>query len=153
MAQSGSTPSQSGTPSTFPQDQTGQSPSNPSTPSNPSAMPPDSSATGSNTQVSSVEGCLSQSPDGGFILADAMGNTYMLRGDTTELSSYLGKDVRVDGMAIPKSNSAGSMASSSGESSQASSTQQFSVQHARKIADNCSTSSSTPSSNPTSSDK
>lgn len=154
-AQMGSTPSQSGsqsaTPSTFPQDQTGQSPSNPSTPSNPSAMPPDSSATGSNAQVSSVEGCLSQSPDGGFILADAMGNSYMLRGDTTELSSYLGKDVRVDGMAIPKSN-AGSMASSS--SAEASSTQQFSVQHARKIADNCSTSSSTPTSgSPSSSDK
>ena len=35
-------------------------------------------------------------------MADAMG-TAIFRGDTTELNSYLGKDVRVDGMAIPKS--------------------------------------------------
>jgi hypothetical protein len=145
-AQMGSTPNQTppqSTPSTFPQDQTGQSPANPATPSNPSAIPPDTSASGSDrasadTDKTSLTGCLSQSNDGYYMLADNSGANYHLRGDTSELSSYIGKQVRVEGRAIP-ANTAGAMASAPGTDSAS----QFSVQKAHKVADNCTASDAT----------
>jgi hypothetical protein len=74
------------TPPIFPQDQTGQTPSNPATPADPSAFPPDTKAPGqgesssqaSNSQATTVEGCLSQSPEGIFMLADNSGNSFQL---------------------------------------------------------------------------
>jgi hypothetical protein len=112
-------------PSTFPQGT-----------ANPSAVPPDSSSQQASNQPTTLEGCLSQSSDGGFILADASGNNYQLRGDTTHLNAYLGKQVRVEGMAIPDTGtSAGAMASSYGSS--AGGTNQFSVNHVHKVADTC----------------
>jgi hypothetical protein len=140
VAQMGSTPNSTptGTPSTIPQDQTGQTPS---TPSSPSAIPSETSASGStqasNSQPTKLEGCLSQSSDGSFILADNSGTSYQLRGDTTRLNNYLGKQVRVDGMVIPSSGtSAGAMASSSGAHASSAGTQ-FTVSQIHKVADTC----------------
>src|ERR1700687_1255687 len=113
-AQTGSTPNQTppvSTPSTFPQDQTGQLPSNPATPADPSAIPPDTNAPGrmthdqakdqaspaSSSQATTIQGCLSQSSQGNFMLADNSGNKFQLRGDTSKLNSYIGKEVKVDG--------------------------------------------------------
>jgi len=115
-AQMGSTPNQTpqaSTPSTFPQDQTGQ------TPANPSALPPDTSAApsaaattayeASNSQTS-VQGCLSRDADGKFMVADNSGTSYQLRGDSSQLGDFVGTMVAVDG-AITSSGSAGAMAS------------------------------------------
>ena len=150
VAQTGSTPNQTppaSTPSTFPQDQTGQTPSNPVTPADPSAIPPDTNASGQmanehapNSQVMSIQGCLSQSPGGKFMIADSSGNNFQLRGDTSQLNGNVGKEVRLDGMAIPNSGSnAGSMAS---DSSQGAATQ-FSVSDVHKVADTCAAGSNT----------
>ncbi len=158
-AQMGSTPNQTppaSTPSTFPQDQTGQAPANPSTPADPSALPPDTSASGqmsrdhasqaSNSQTTTVEGCLSQSSDGNFTLADNSGNSFQLRGDISQLNSFIGEQVRVDGISIPSSGAgAGAMSSSTSSTSTsptgAAATQQLSVSNVHKVADSCSTSS------------
>jgi hypothetical protein len=155
-AQTGSTPNQTpptSTPPTFPQDQTGQIPSNPTTPSDPSAIPPDTSASGqmsrdhatdqaANSQTTTVSGCLSQSPDGKFILADDSGNSFQLRGNTSQLSSFLGKQVKVDGIATTNSGSAGAMSSSTSSTTPSGSSTQFSVSDVHKVADSCA--SSTP---------
>jgi len=162
-SQVGSTPNRnsSSTPPTFPQDQTGQTPSNPTMPSGPSAIPPDTSATGqmshdhaNNSEATTLRGCLSQSSDGSFILADNSGNSFQLRGDTSQLSNYVGKEVRVDGMAgsasgssagamsAPSSPSSTSSATSSGTSAAAS---QFNVSNIHKVSDACSTGSGTTS--------
>jgi hypothetical protein len=143
VAQTGSTPNQtppSSTPSIFPQDQTGQVPSNPAVPADPTAIPPDTKASGrvansqaSNSQETTVQGCLSQSSVGNFMLVDNSGNNIQLRGEASQLNSYLGKEVRVDGIAMPSAPSAGAM--SSGSSSGA--TTQFSVSNVHKVSDVC----------------
>jgi hypothetical protein len=131
------------TPSTFPQDQTGQTPSNPATPSSPSAIPPDTTASGQTTQASksqatTVDGCLSQSSDGDFMVADNAGNQYQLRGDTSKLSSYIGNEVRVDGIAMSSNASnAGAMSSDSGAPT--STATQLNVNKVRKVSDTCAT--------------
>jgi hypothetical protein len=163
VAQMGSTPNQTPpvtTPSTFPQDQTGQSPANPVNPADPSSLPPDTRAPGSASHDHTGErpsgapptklvGCLSQSSDGNFILADNSGTNFRLRGDASQLSSLVGKQVQVDGIATMNSdsNAAGSMSSptssDSGASPSSSGTAaQFSVSDAHKIADACSGGSS-----------
>jgi hypothetical protein len=110
--------------------------STPSTLPQAAANPSETSSQQASNQPSTLEGCLSQSSDGGFMLADASGNNYQLRGDTTHLNAYLGKQIRVEGMAIPNTGtSAGAMATSSGSSSGG--TNQFSVNHVHKVADTC----------------
>jgi hypothetical protein len=151
VAQTGSNPNQTppaSTPSTFPQDQTGQTPSNPTTLADPSAIPPDTNASGqtaneqaANSQATSIQGCLSQSPEGNFIIADSSGNSFQLRGDTSQLNGNVGKEVQLDGMAIPNSGSSNAGSMSSG-SSQGAATQ-FSVSDVHKVADTCATGSST----------
>lgn len=143
MRNSQTQPPAASTPSTFPQDQTGQpSPATPSNPSNPSAMPPDTSASGqtaqtSNSQATTVVGCLSQSSDGDFMIADDSGNRYQLRGDTSKLSSFIGNEIRVDGVAMSNSASnTGSMASSSNDLSAGSATQ-LNVGTIHKISETC----------------
>lgn len=155
VAQTGSTPNQNPpmtTPSTFPQDQTGQSPSNPVNPADPSALPPDTRAPGSmshdhtgerpvSAPPTSLVGCLSQSSEGNFILADSSGKNFRLRGDASQLNSLIGKQVRVDGIATNSdSHAAGSMSSNS--ASDPSSESAFSVSNVHKLADACSGSSS-----------
>lgn len=157
-AQMGSTPNQTpqgSTPPTFPQTQTGQTPANPTTPADPSAIPPDTHAPGQmsgnhaadhSAQAStSVQGCLSQAADGNFMLADNSGNSFQLRGETSQLASLLGKEVKVEGTAVPTSGStAGSMASPTSSASQSpaspssqGTTTQFSVSDVHKVADAC----------------
>jgi hypothetical protein len=162
VAQVGSTPNQTpqgSTPTTFPQDQTGQTPGNPTTPADPSAIPPDTNAPGqmshdhanqaSNSQATTLRGCLSQSSDGSFVLADNSGNNFQLRGATSRLSSYVGKQVRVEGvtagdsgtglgaMSSP-SSSTGSSSASDTSSGTAASARQFNVTDVHKLADACS---------------
>jgi hypothetical protein len=148
VAQTGQPPAAS-TPSTFPQDQTGQIPSNPATPSNPSALPPDTSATGqrssdstepSSANATTAQGCLSQSSDGNFILADASGKQFQLHGDTSQLASYIGNEVRVDGTSMTgNATGASSMSSStsSDPASASSSAAQFRVTEIHKLSDAC----------------
>lgn len=150
-AQMGSTPNQTppaSTPSTFPQDQTGQTPSNPTSPSNPSAIPPDTSATrtgqttdqASASSQASVQGCLSRGSDGNFMLADNSGNNFQLRGDTSQLTGFVGNQVRIDGTTA--SSEAGAMSSpSSTDSSGASSgaTKQLNVSSVHKLSETCTT--------------
>jgi hypothetical protein len=173
VAQTGSTPNQTppaSTPSTFPQDQTGQNPANPDPPSGPSAIPPDTSAEGqeqssgtdanqaSNSHPATVEGCLSQSSDGDFMLAGNAGIRYHLHGESGQLSSYLGNQIQVDGTtaginvndsaagdsAANSASSAGSMASSTesggasnGTTSSTGTTTQINVVSVHKLADTC----------------
>jgi hypothetical protein len=161
-AQLGSSPNQTppaSTPSTFPQDPTGQGPS--------SQMPPDTSAesheqgtdaaqdanqnTGqesqaSNTRPATVEGCLSQSSEGDFMLADNSGNKYRLRGESSQLSSYIGNQVQVDGSTLGDTSSAGSTASTSsgsGQSSNGGTAAQLNVVSVHKLADTCMAANST----------
>jgi hypothetical protein len=156
-AQMGSTPNQMpqpSTPPTFPQDQTGQIPSNPTRPADPSAIPPDTTAPGQMTHdhasdpvsqasssQTSIQGCLSQSSDGSFLLADNSGNSFQLRGETVQLGSYIGKEVKVDGIAVPNSGStAGAMASPTSSTSlpaASGTTAQFSVSDVHKVAEAC----------------
>jgi hypothetical protein len=152
-AQTGSTPNQTppiSTPSTFPQDQTGQIPSNPANPADPSAIPPDTNAPGqvthdhagdqaSSSQETTIQGCLSRSSQGNFMLADNSGTQFQLRGDTSKLNSYVGKEVKVDGMAMSGGSNTSAMSSASG-SSMGTSTQ-FTVSDVHKVADACTTSS------------
>lgn len=154
-AQMGSTPNQAppgSTPSTFPQDQT--VPSHPVNPADRSANPPDTNAPGqmthdhagdqagraSSSQVTTIQGCLSQS-QGNFMLADNSGNKFQLRGDTSKLNSYIGKEVKVDGMAASGGSNAGAMASStstsSGSGTETGTATQFSVSDVHKVADAC----------------
>ena len=135
---------------TFPQDQTGQTPSNPATPVEPSAFPPDTKAPGhdesslqASTQATTVEGCLSQSPEGNFILADNSGNSFQLHGDTLRLTSYIGAEVQVEGIATINSVAPAMASPTSSESSGSSSgaATQFNVSEIRKVTDTCATGS------------
>lgn len=125
--------------------QTGSSQDQTSPSSNPSSYPQDQSgiaaAQGSQANLqTSIQGCLSQSPEGNFMIADKSGNNFQLRGDSSQLSSNVGKEVRVVGTAMPNSGSAaGSMSSGSSQGT----VTQFSVSRVHKIADTCATGSST----------
>jgi len=145
------------TPPTFPQDQTGQSPSNPSNPSDPSAIPPDTDAPGMthgqaadqetqspSSQMTTIQGCLSQSQSGNFMLADNSGNSFQLRGDAAKLASYIGNEVKVDGIAMTTGSNAGAMSSpnSADSGSMAGTSAQFNVNNVRKLSDTCTAASS-----------
>jgi hypothetical protein len=101
------------------------------------------SSTASNSQATTVQGCLSQSSEGDFMLADNSGNNFQLRGDTSQLNSYIGKEVRVKGIAMTNSGSpAGAMSSSTSSSGSSSgAATQFSVSNVQKVADTCATAS------------
>lgn len=142
------------TPPTFPQDQTGQSPSNPSSPGNPSAIPPDTSAPHGQaadqetqspvSQMTTIQGCLSQAQSGNFMLADNSGNSFQLRGDAAKLAGFIGNEVKVDGIAMTTGANAGAMAApSSADSGSLGSAAQFNVNNVHKLADTCTTASNT----------
>jgi hypothetical protein len=111
------------------------------TPSNPTrnqggeaaANPPAAGDTISGTDW--ARGCLSQSSDGNFMLADSNGNNFQLRGDTSKLNSYIGKEVQVHGSAL--SNSGMNADAMSSDASAAGSAKQFTVSGVRKLADTC----------------
>jgi hypothetical protein len=138
---------------TFPQDQTGQTPSNPAPPADRSTFPPDTKAPGqsesssqaSNSQATTVEGCLSQSPEGIFMLADNSGNSFQLHGDTLPLKGYIGKKIQVEGVATSNSGAPAMASPTSSESSGSSSgaATQLSVSKVHRLADTCVTGSGT----------
>lgn len=127
------------TTTTTPSDQSAQQPSA-QEPSGQSSMGSQSSTSGSEQ---TIQGCLSQGANG-FTLADASGTTYNLTGDTSKLSSHVGEEVEVKGMA-----SSGSAASSTAPSSSAAGAtpssaagQNFDVKSVKRVSKSCSTSGS-----------
>lgn len=139
------------TPPTFPQDQTGQA-----SPADRSAIPPDTNAPETtsgeaagrqtqmpSSQMTSLQGCLSQSQAGNFILADISGNSFQLSGDTAKLAGYIGNQVKVDGIALPARPGTGSMSSpaSTDSGSSPGTAAEFSVSKIHKMADSCATGS------------
>jgi hypothetical protein len=96
-------------------------------------LPPAMSANQS-AQKTTVEGCLSQSADGLFMLSDVSGNSYQLNDGTSHLSQFVGKEVRVDGFGLVNRSGPVPGAMSSGSLWPA---QQIDVTRVRKIADRC----------------
>jgi len=102
---------------------------------------PDTSSSGQMASESrkTIQGCLSQSADGNFMLADQSGKNFQLKGDTSQLSSLIGKEVRLRGTAMAGTEAGAS--SMSGSSSSATTPQmQFSVSDVHKVSDTCPTS-------------
>jgi hypothetical protein len=99
-----------------------------------------------------IEGCLSQATSGsGFILTDASGVAYNLQGDSSDLSSHVGQQVKIMADAAPKSgaasdnsasSSSASTASSAGAAGADASANTLTVKKVKKIASSCSTSQS-----------
>jgi hypothetical protein len=157
VAQTGAAPNQTpqGAAPSASQDQMGQPPANQADPAAPPAVTPDSSAAGQATQekaadpakqtatsqITTVQGCLSQSADG-FMLADKLGKNYQLGGNTSQLAALVGKEVQVTGRTISKGSAPGSMSSDS-SAQPAGALAQISVSKVRKIADVCSAASAT----------
>lgn len=96
-----------------------------------------SAAEAGKTQTTTVQGCLSQSPDGAFLLADNAGDLFLLSGDASQLTTYVGKMVRVHGIAM--NSSASGADAMAGDTADASTgvAQQFHVSSAQKVADTC----------------
>jgi hypothetical protein len=86
----------------------GQYGSSSQTPSSGSAQGQSSTATSDTGAHKTVKGCLSGS-DGNYTLTDKSGNTYQLKGDTSQLSNHVGHEIQVKG-----SLSAGSSSTPSG---------------------------------------
>jgi hypothetical protein len=144
MAQTSSyqkqTPSGSSTPDFSSQGQAGQSQSYPS-----SSADQSDPAMQSSNQKTTVQGCLTQSPEGNFMLADASGKQYQLNESSSRLGQFVGQEIRVDGFGIAISESSpGAMSSAtpSGPEELKGSVQQIDVSKVRKVADTCQTSSS-----------
>ena len=140
-----STPS----PSAFPPNSAGggRTPSPSAMPGSSTASPDVNQAPGSmaNDQATSaqatMEGCLSQSSDGTFTLSDNSGTSYQLRGEASQLSDNVGKEVRINGTILNSSAStaAGAMSSRNPETpTPGASSKQFVVSRVEKIADTCS---------------
>src|SRR5581483_883048 len=74
-------------------------------------------STTTSTAKTKLEGCLSGS-GGSYTLTDKNGQTWQLSGDTSSLSEYVGKEVRVSGAEQAAGSSSNSgMSSSSGSQS------------------------------------
>ena len=91
------------------------------------------SANQSAKQKTTVQGCLSQSADGLFMLSDPSGNSYQLNDSSSRLAQFVGKEIRVDGFGLYNSSSAVPGAISASPIS----AQQIDVSRVRKIADSC----------------
>jgi hypothetical protein len=96
-------------------------------------------------QKTSVQGCLTQSPSGNFMLADAAGDQYQLNDSSARLDQFVGQEIRVNGFVTGASQAPGAMSSEApaGSQSQAlnGSIQQINVSKVRKVADTCQSSS------------
>jgi hypothetical protein len=87
-----------------------------------------------------VEGCLSQSSSGsGYILTDSSGVAYNLQGDSSELSSHVGQEVKISGELAANTASKDSSASSasSGSMGADASSNSITVKKVKKIAATC----------------
>jgi hypothetical protein len=97
----------------------------------------------SNARPTSIEGCLSKSPEGNFILADNSGKNFQLRGLASQLGDFVGKEIQVNGMADSTSSPmAGAMSSPTSSASSTSSAAsapavQFNVSDVKKLAETC----------------
>jgi hypothetical protein len=78
-----------------------------------------------------IRGCLSQSSDGSFMLADNSGNSFQLSGDTSKLSSYIGKQIQVHGTNSETTADAMSSDAAVGGA------KQFTVKQVQKLSDTC----------------
>ena len=108
----------------------------PSNAADPAAMAANQSA----SQKTTVQGCLTQSADGMFMLSDASGNSYQLNDSSSRLSQFLGQEIRVDGFGIFTGTTErvpGAMAAR--PSDLKGPAQQIDVTRVRKIADRCQT--------------
>ena len=94
------------------------------------------SANQSAKQKTTVQGCLSQSADGLFMLSDPSGNSYQLNDSSSRLAQLVGKEVRVDGFGLYNSSSSAVPGAISASLATA---QQIDVTRVRKIADSCHT--------------
>jgi hypothetical protein len=74
------------------------------------------------------------------MLADNSGNNFQLRGDTSQLSGFVGNQVRIDGTTT--SSGAGAMSSPSStdsSSTSAGATKQLNVSSVHKLSETCTT--------------
>jgi Protein of unknown function (DUF5818) len=151
VAQQPSTSPSAGTPPTFPSDQKAPATdqARPDINASPTAAQSGSMDQSSSASAKPTEGCLSQASSGsGFILTDASGVQYTLTGDSSELSSHVGQQVRITGEVAPnatagmktdssdaKGSSAASASTGSGTDANSSS---ITVKKVKKIASTCS---------------
>jgi len=70
------------------------------------------------------------------MLADNSGNNFQLRGDTSKLTGYIGKQIQVHGMVSTATSSA-AMSSNAGAAGAA---KQFTVSDVQKLSDTCASS-------------
>lgn len=99
------------------------------------ANPPNGGDTISGTDW--LRGCLSQSSDGNFMLADNSGHNVQLRGNTSKLNSYVGKEVQVHGARINSTGTNASAMSSDATGNASGAAKQFKVNDVKKISDTC----------------
>ena len=99
------------------------------------AFAPPAMSANQSAQKTTVEGCLSQSVDGIFILSDAAGSSYQLNDGASRLSQFVGKVIRVDGFGLFNSTSESGPGAMSAEPMGPA--QQIDVTRVRKIADRC----------------
>ena len=122
----------------YSQDQAGPSQSYPSSSADqmqsyPSGSADQSYSEQSANQKTTVQGCLTQSADGNFMLADTSGNVYQLNDSSARLGLFVGQEVRVDGFGIFNSEAnLGAMASSANQRAQ-----QIDVSRVHKVAESC----------------
>jgi hypothetical protein len=83
-----------------------------------------------------LRGCLSQSPDGSFTLADDSGHNFQLQGNTSKLNSYVGKEVQLHGARLGSAGT-NTSAMSSDASNASGYTGEFKVSNVQKISDTC----------------
>jgi len=114
------------------------------TPTDQGAIPssqntPDQAAQPGSSQVTTIQGCLSKSSDGNFVLAENSGDSFRLQGDTAKLESYIGKQVKLEGMVITSDTTAGAMSSNTSpdSGSPAGAAKQFNVNNVHKVANTC----------------
>ena len=89
-------------------------------------------------QKTTVEGCLTRSENGSFLLSDASGNTYLLNdGPASSLGPFVAEEVRVDGFGSNRSSETYPGAMAAGPSQLAGSVQQIEVSRINKVANTC----------------
>ena len=115
-----------------------------STSQTPSSGSAQSSTAASDTGSSkTVKGCLSGS-DGNYMLTDKSGNTYQLKGDTSQLSNHVGHEIQVKGTLSAASSSTPSgttgnpsSQTAAGASSTAGAEQTLDVTSMKHISETC----------------
>ena len=102
------------------------------------------SALQSENQKTTIQGCLTQSPEGNFMLADAAGNAYQLNDSAQRLGQFVGQEIRVSGFeSAAGEGNPGAMSEAPPSSPQLQGQiQQINVSKVHKVADTCQSSPS-----------